>query len=390
MTSKITCLVTVHGIGFERPPRNDQPGYADALQRHLGQTKYLAGRLSEHMLYVESNWCHPRKPGNQTIRIDEIAAKLPSDKEIVHIPLVYSDLETRGPHFTATLATCEMVGLAASRYSSIAGLFDMAIADGLAVLKDSLVVKPCGDEPLPPGSWNPRSWFRPPRVFSSTLAPAATRYQSLCPRTDLPFDHHPACAADSSLLAQTIRNLKDDVACYVCINEERERVRSFVRDVITELVAIETVERIVLNSHSNGTVVAFDVLHTLPQAVLARVPITFVTAGSPLRKYVDLFHWGRSIQSHYDFRDWHNFYDRLDPVADPLNPLVKPSDTDKVTNGANSETLFQSVNLQKGTTTPIRVLDIPVDNVQDSCGGGLQAHNYWDNLDVVNRLAALL
>jgi len=39
MASKITCLVTLHGIGFEQPPTPGVPnsGYADPLHQHLKQ-----------------------------------------------------------------------------------------------------------------------------------------------------------------------------------------------------------------------------------------------------------------------------------------------------------------------------------------------------------------
>jgi hypothetical protein len=32
-----------------------------------------------------------------------------------------------------------------------------------------------------------------------------------------------------------------------------------------------------------------------------------------------------------------------------------------------------------GAETPMPVSDVQVDNVRDSRGGGLRAHNYWDN-----------
>jgi surfactin synthase thioesterase subunit len=77
---------------------------------------------------------------------------------------------------------------------------------------------------------------------------------------------------------------------YICHNEERERVRSFVYEALMRLACREDVDSIVLNTHSNGAVVAFDVLRYLPQEVTTKIK-AFVTAGSPLRKYVDLVHW---------------------------------------------------------------------------------------------------
>ena len=43
------------------------------------------------------------------------------------------------------------------------------------------------------------------------------------------------------------------------------------------------------------------------------------------------------------------------------------------------ETLFNCVNLDSEEPFWIKVNDISVDNVKNSRGGGLKAHNYWDN-----------
>ena len=47
MSEKITCIVTIHGIGFEQPPQPGVPnsGYADPLHRHL--KKCLGNALSD-------------------------------------------------------------------------------------------------------------------------------------------------------------------------------------------------------------------------------------------------------------------------------------------------------------------------------------------------------
>ena len=150
----------------------------------------------------------------------------------------------------------------------------------------------------------------------------------------------------------------------------------------------DDVENIVLNTHSNGTVVAFDVLRNLPLKFTTKIK-AFVTAGSPLRKYADLFHWGHEIQSLYPFEPWYNFWDRCDPVADPLNPPKSWEIGDKIV--ASDETLFECINLGDEEIFWIKVNDIPVDNVKNSRGGGLQAHNYWDNEeDFVKQLAEWL
>ena len=52
--------------------------------------------------------------------------------------------------------------------------------------------------------------------------------------------------------------LDDDVALYVCRNDLRERVRSFVHDALLRLCCRDDVEAVVVNGHSNGTVIAAD------------------------------------------------------------------------------------------------------------------------------------
>jgi hypothetical protein len=37
MGNGLTCLLTIHGIGFQQPPENGTPGYADGLHEHLRQ-----------------------------------------------------------------------------------------------------------------------------------------------------------------------------------------------------------------------------------------------------------------------------------------------------------------------------------------------------------------
>src|SRR5258708_10567250 len=68
MANKITCLVTLHGVGFQQPPQNEvvNSGYADPLHQHLKQC--LGDLLSDDperkrskpgengAIYVESRW----------------------------------------------------------------------------------------------------------------------------------------------------------------------------------------------------------------------------------------------------------------------------------------------------------------------------------------------
>ncbi len=53
--------------------------------------------------------------------------------------------------------------------------------------------------------------------------------------------------------------------------------------------------------------------------------------------------------------------------------------------------LFVRNDLDTGATYHLPIKDIVVDNVHHSDGGGLQAHNYWDNMEeVIPHLAALV
>ncbi len=131
-------------------------------------------------------------------------------------------------------------------------------------------------------------------------------------------------------LMTVFRGLDEDVTCYVCHNEERERVRSFVFEALLRLASRRDVDAIVLNAHSNGTVIALDVIHNLPPPAAAKIK-AFITTGSPLRKYVDLFHWGQQIKILDPIKPWFNFWDYYDPVADPLEPPIHPSPGTEVT-----------------------------------------------------------
>jgi hypothetical protein len=394
MDSKITCLVTLHGIGFEQPPDPGVPnsGYADPLHQHL--KKFLNTLLSDDpnrsegrnqpgdngAIYVESRYLDAQgKPtreeglkrlgtwynGQQKIDIKDapLVEEGANDGTISHIALVYSNLEPMGPEVGATALTLGMSLASASHYGSVAALLHTAVVDGLAIIGNRA---PVDQEPV-----------------------------SSRPRINLKFrnvkhlgNQGQAAPTPPPGILTTLRNIEDDVACYVCYNEERERVRSFVHEALMRIANRDDVENIVLNTHSNGTVVAFDVLRNLPPQVAEKMKI-FVTAGSPLRKYADLFHWGYEIQSRYLFEPWYNFWDPHDPVADPLNPPKSWEIGDKIV--ASDETLFEYIDLGDKDPFWIKVTDIPVDNVKNSRGGGLQAHNYWDNEeDFVKQLAQLL
>lgn len=375
MDSQITCLVTLHGIGFEQPPQPaiENSGYADPLHQHL-HTR-LGTLLSDDpqrthnqpgsngAIYVESRWLDEQEKasreeglkrlgtwsGEQQIDITN-APLTANNASIAHVALVYSNLEPTGPQAGAALLSANLGLFSISHYASAAGLLHMALKDALALLKH-----PASREEM----------------------------TSALPRTDLStrsahtLGLHGQLAPDPSPgLLTILRTLEEDVACYVCYNEERERVRSFVREALTRLAYRPDVANLVINTHSNGTVIAFDVLRHLPEVVTRKIK-AFITAGSPLRKYVDLFHWGNQIQSLASFEPWYNFWDRYDPVADPLEPPLswrvgKPF-------CPSPEKLFSRIDLRNEQQYWVQVQDREVDNLAKSRAGGLQAHNYWDN-----------
>src|SRR5215469_6355708 len=137
-----TCLVTIHGIGFQQPPGEgesgapDRPGYADLLHQKLAQVlaaEGAGGRLSDDPdrqpyqhgptvpIYVQSNW--PPRPGARQAREaglerlgswspdrDRVVvtpkARLVEDgADIAHVALVYTGLEESRPDPLALLET---------------------------------------------------------------------------------------------------------------------------------------------------------------------------------------------------------------------------------------------------------------------------------------------
>jgi hypothetical protein len=365
-----TCLVTIHGIGFQQPPddADGTPGYADALHEHLSQ--HLDAELSDDPqrtrstrgqhgpIYVASEW----PPSSRNVEdglsrlgtwasrsdrlIDATNAPLTDGVgRIAHVALVYSRLEDMAPQPGSTLEIAVRAVLASGHYASVASLAQMALSDTWAVLHER----------------------------AASLAGVTTSLKVRSAKTGtMPV-------AD---VLTTIRALEDDVAVYVTNNDLRTRVRSFVREALLRLCSRDDVDTIVVNSHSQGTVLGYDVLHDLPPFLMGKVKV-FVTAGSPLRKYVDLFAWGTEIGCVAAVDQWRNFWDGTDPVADPLVPPADwhrgdapPPPPDP--NDPNS-VLFQEVNADTGAIAPATVEDVLVDNIAKSAGGGLQAHNYWDN-----------
>ena len=392
MSSPVTCLVTLHGIGFEQPPEPELkiPGYADQLHEHL--SKYLSTMLSDDpnragerkqpgqrgAIYVQSRWLTAtgtasreeglKRLGSWSKDMRHIETKkaplVANDEPISHVALIYSNLEPTDPEVGAALVTSAMSLVSLSNYAHITGLVHMVMTDILAMVGHHTAT-------------DQQTTNLRPRVDLSSRHPRHLKQQGQ------------VASPPSSGLLTALRTLEDDVACYVCHNEERERVRSFVAEALLRLAFRHDVNNIVLNTHSNGTVIALDAIRQLPPFAAAKIK-TFITAGSPLRKYVDLLHWGQQIESLNPIKSWYNFWDERDPVADPLEPPITWHRGDELVSPYDPK-LFRLIDPNNGTPSNIEVADIKVDNVQNSSGGGLQAHNYWDNeKEFVKQLADIV
>src|SRR5579859_7591685 len=103
MTGSV-CLVTVHGIGFQQPPKPGIPGYADALHEHLRGVPDLP--LGEDPdppgggpVYVQSEF--DGSPAKGLARLDRGRA-LCEEGKVAHVALVYSPSEPLEPRFGDT------------------------------------------------------------------------------------------------------------------------------------------------------------------------------------------------------------------------------------------------------------------------------------------------
>ncbi|MCC6177703.1 MAG: hypothetical protein IT305_20570 [Chloroflexi bacterium] len=384
----ITCLVTIHGMGFQVAPDTDNPdprrrilyGYADPLHErlhhHLGSLLSDDPERAAHRtrpgeagaIYVHSHWpveSYDVETGLarlgvwRTAQRDGEGAVVPpvdhpylvdGNGQIAHIALVFAHDQNRPLQHLGSLADTTVRALLSHlRYGSPIDIGRMLVRDTRAIVNQTdvpcpgpadLRVRGRSDQAGPPGVWG------------------------------------------------VLRAIEEDVSTYVVHNDIREEVRGFVREALLRLAGRADVASIVVNAHSQGTVVAFDAVRSLPPLAAAKVRI-LITSGSPLRKYLDLFYWGNDVGSIGRVDDWTNFWDPKDPVADPLGPKRwKPGDDEVRANGA---TLFQSFDPDTATGLPYQVEDREVHNLTHSCGGGVRAHNYWGNdRQVVGPIALLL
>ncbi|HYZ01129.1 MAG TPA: hypothetical protein VFA92_06510 [Candidatus Binatia bacterium] len=365
--ASITCVVTIHGVGFQQPPSAGQAGYADQLHAGLAAALGPDVRLGDDPrrapyqvgdsvpIYVSSEWPPDRPvqergvervgtwvagPGG-TFTIDTSTAPLVTgDARVAHVALVYTGLEERGhdPAAVLAMATLGLAGL--GRYGPAGALPGLLwrSASGLLPRRGRAA-----------GSASPSLAVRRDR---RTLVTRAAR--------------RPGAPDRGSVLIQ----IESDMAAYVVRNERRELVRGFVEEVLLRLLARDDVGHVVVNAHSHGTAVAFDVARRLPRASARRVG-ALVTAGSPLRKYSTMLSWGSEIGTLRLVPSWVNFYDPHDPVADALAPPAPGS--------ASPGSLFCTVDPDTGATRAAAIEDRRVDNVAHCPAGPLAAHNYWDN-----------
>jgi hypothetical protein len=389
------CLVTVHGIGFQQPPTKDPPrqGYADPLHTHLHA--YLDER-HPGLLGDDPNRPDTKGPvyvssavdGNREAGLRRLKDPLVGDegRQIAHVAVVYTPSESPVPDPGAVAETLARALLGHGRYVGALGALRLALRDTWAALHERRAV-----------------------TGSSTLQP----------RQDLPLAPHHRRVLQMLLgrgakppatpgVGGIVQALEDDIATYVTRNDLRERVRGFVQEVLLALLDREDVSCLVVNAHSQGTVLSWDVLCRIPASTWLgtdREPEhgvlgSFVTAGSPIRKYVDIFDWGNQVGELSGLTapggpglSWQNFWDPFDPVADPLNPnpdWQPGKDPDKHPPSEDGGLLIAR-DPDSAKARHVTVTDTKVNNIEHSSGGGLQAHDYWNNTtDFVPKLATLL
>ena len=385
---KITVLLTIHGIGFQQFPEPGVPGYADGLHgklvRLLDGTPPILGNdpdvdnakgresaSQQGPVYVQSSW----PPGSNLneaglSRLDKPLATPGS--RAAHVVLVYSHLEEMAPDPGSMWETIARGAAGVGHYATVRGLAGMLFHDVAAALKHG-PDEPAHPDGKPGGELQVRSDVHRGRHSFIRLLQTVVRQP----------------ANDVSGALNVLRTVEDDVAAYVCRNDLRVRVRDFVRNALDRLARRDDVQAIILNSHSQGTVLTFDVLREASDPVRDKVR-WLITAGSPLRKYAETLSWGTDVgRIRADLR-WCNAWDELDPVADPLEPALdwkrgEPIDQD------TKRGLFKIVDFAKGTEADAPVVDHKVDNVAHVPGTGLRAHDYWgDEPDFVAPLAEVI
>lgn len=364
MSGPLTCLVTIHGIGFEEPPDDGQgmPGYADDLHSMLREVIPGLGDDPERghgAVYVAG-------PSPTSMdRLDPSRPLATPGAHCAHVALVYTCFEESMPDPLGLFAIILWSVRYARSYITARGAVQMLVGT-----LQSLRRKGSPGATSYPGSLRLRDEAQRRQLRNRMRRHPRRREPNRRPSG--PFS--------------IVWQVSQDVGGYVARHKYRERVRSFVEAVLTSLSCREDVRAIVLNTHSNGTVVGFDVLSDLDPSTDLKIR-GLVTAGSPLRKYADLLGWGTDA-GRLCPRRWINVWDRRDPVADSLQPPVTWRRGQPHTGGPG---LFHRWSPAEGELGPVTVTDRMVDNVQDARpgGGGLRSHDYWANPGFCQILADL-
>ncbi len=267
---------------------------------------------------------------------------------IAHVALVYSDLEEGEPAFLTPAIAAAMAVIYSFHYGNVGGLVETLFRDVQPLLK--------------------------------TMADDAKKWLEH-PSLSIRQSHQAVALGQPEGLGAVIHNLKNDVAAYVCQNGRRQHVRTFITEALQRLASRGDVAAIVLNTHSNGTIMGIDALQELPPSVREKIS-TFITAGSPIRKYVDFFTWGKylTVLPGIDqwVNCWRNYYDNRDFVADPLLPCAG-WEINTVPTAAQKTGIYQAFDSATGAISKIPIQDVPVDNVHNNPEGHQGAHDYWDN-----------
>jgi hypothetical protein len=156
----------------------------------------------------------------------------------------------------------------------------------------------------------------------------------------------------------TVGDQANDVANYVSNNGVRVAIQQRLSDKLFEVQAQYPEATVILGSHSQGTIIAYDVLR-LNGAQLPEVT-EWVTMGCPLAWYLNFGRWGNEQLGIQPGVTWLNLYDSKDIVGRELSGLV-PWDA-----------------------------PLPDDVNVDNRGQGLDAHDHWRNPIVVERYFQLI
>jgi hypothetical protein len=149
-----------------------------------------------------------------------------------------------------------------------------------------------------------------------------------------------------------------DVANYVSNNGVRLAIQQRLSDKLFEVQEQFPEATVILGSHSQGTIIAYDVLR-LNGAQLPNV-LTWVTMGCPLAWYLSFGRWGNERLGIQPGIAWPNLYDPYDIVGRQLTGLV-PWDA-----------------------------PLPQDITVDNRAQELDAHDHWSNPVVVDHYFRLI